>query len=511
MEELVIATNAVEMLRGNGRWAFHYQYHHYCGGCTGVAGLGLIPFRLLGLSLPAWKLVPIGLTCAILWSGARLLERTTGRPAAVAWCVLLILSPTVIAQTMHVGWGGHFESMAFALPAVWIAAGLPDRPERRGAWAAMGLLCGIGLWFSVNSAFVAPVILVALATRLSLHALRRGLPWAVAGGLLGLTPNLLFYAAVGRSPLGNLLTHASVDHSKLEKLGEATFASFTDVLLTTPHGVLGGGLLVLLGLWGAVAAAARRPLAHRLPLLLLVAAIALYLVAPFRVDRSFAGPPWYGALRYLTPAGLCWLLAAAAGVGSLWSEGGRRRILAAVLLGAIAIPGGVARGVWIQRGAQVPDRTPVVELLPYDYPEFVSMFVKRAPSSVRWVCDLWFCPALDCADVEAATGRSCDPATLRCWDIAIWDRLDDLEAKGFVIVDAGAGERCLLDPDGPTSVWCWDGSGGGPTVPLDAQEELAARYPWWDERPRLGEPIAAGWGDPTEGRLHTGPAVCGLP
>jgi hypothetical protein len=161
------------------------QYRAYCGGCTLNAALGAGVFTVLGPSLLAWKLVPIGYTAAAVLAGGRWLRLHVGRAASVALAMLFIFAPPTWLELSLIGWGNHMEAGCLAVVALALTARLCARPGRNTA-VILGIVLAIAGWVGFPSGFIglAVVGMLVFARRWSV------MRWVA----LGCAPLLLIWA-----------------------------------------------------------------------------------------------------------------------------------------------------------------------------------------------------------------------------------------------------------------------------------------------------------------------------
>ena len=179
-EELLNARAALLTACGHGLELPVLQYRAFCGGCTADALLGAAPLRLLGGTVGAWKLVPVGLHA--IASAALVVLAGAGGGRRGAWVALALVlgAPTAWRELVLTGWGNHAESMAFTFGAAALLLGAERRPWTAGA---AGVVAGVGVWYAWISAHALPALgLAALCAggRRGLLAFGLGMPVGVA-------------------------------------------------------------------------------------------------------------------------------------------------------------------------------------------------------------------------------------------------------------------------------------------------------------------------------------------
>ena len=336
------SSNAGQAVAGaDGLWDvfLRLQYVDFCGGCSVDAFVGVGIFSVLPPTWLAWKLVPALWVVALSVLGARLLARSVGRPAAVAF-LLLMLAPFDAWQRLAVyGLGNHMEC---AVLSALVLLGLGAVPDWRRA-AVAGLAGGLAVFVGYSAAFATGVgALWLFLTRRWLALL------AWCGGVgLGLTA-LLYRSFLYRTHrIRTLYTPESFRPEPARWLGKLADLVDPVILLSLfgqgTEGAWGWGALSVAGV-GAVLAWGvwRGPSLVRLLGLGLLAWVSAYSVVEFALE----GAPWGVRvtpldLRYAAPVLTLVMVAVAVVVGDLWSEG--HRVVAGVALLAVALPGAMTR------------------------------------------------------------------------------------------------------------------------------------------------------------------------
>lgn len=187
-EELLNARAALLVACGHADALAELQYRAFCGGCSADALLGAAPVRLLGGSVGAWKLVPVGLHAVAAGALVALAAAAGGKRGGLVALALLLGAPAAWRELVLTGWGNHAESAAFTFGA---AALLLFAGRRRWVAALAGAVAGLGLWYAWISAHALPALAVAalaMGGGRSLLAFLVGLP-------LGAAPLAAFHLA----------------------------------------------------------------------------------------------------------------------------------------------------------------------------------------------------------------------------------------------------------------------------------------------------------------------------
>ncbi len=300
-EEMYNASHALELTRGHLTDALTLQYRSFCGGCTLDALLGAALFSVLPPIWLVWKLVPIGLTVALILAGVTALSRRQGIAAGWMLGALVVLPAFSFAALSLIAWGNHYESGVIAAGALLLVTGRLSG----GRLVLLGALLIGGVWVGLSGLFALPAALVWLLTRLARGEARpTRLLWLLPGALLGALPLLLQHLS-GHALLGEIYGG-----------GEArpSLSHVPDQLLTLLHPRQLAGLLGAPGLpWLALPFAAsllvcaglalrRGPATARAALLFVACWSGIYLLSGFNIPVPPSPQiPTPAALRYLVP------------------------------------------------------------------------------------------------------------------------------------------------------------------------------------------------------------------
>jgi hypothetical protein len=340
-EELYNAGVAWMIGHGHADALFRMQYREFCGGCSLDAVLGAPVLRLLGPRWLAWKLVPLGFTALLAGAGTWLVERRAGRPAAVAFALLLALAPRAWQHLSLIAWGNHVEAGIVGTLGLLAAAGA----RSAGGRVLAGGLLGGALWIGFSGAF-APVAAMAL---LLVRRQPRAAAQVLLGVPLGLLPWAAQYASTGLHPFVTIYQDgesapvlARIPHKLATLLAPGQLVA----LLGLPRRWLGYGLGFAAA--GSVAVAVASTLRDRArgpagaALVGLAAWTGVYLLVRFQIyDPAWPELAVPGSVRYAAPIYPLLMVLVASVAGRWWATGGRVR--AAVLLLPLLLVGLGAR------------------------------------------------------------------------------------------------------------------------------------------------------------------------
>lgn len=132
-----------------GRWdhLLPLQYKTFCGGCTVHALTAAPVFALGGDRFLLWKGLAVLWGVATLLVGFLALDRLAGRPAAWAWALLSAVPPLGLAELSLMRWGNHAETALVVVTALALL--------RAPHPLALGLVLGLGVWFSRTALYAA--------------------------------------------------------------------------------------------------------------------------------------------------------------------------------------------------------------------------------------------------------------------------------------------------------------------------------------------------------------------
>lgn len=362
------------------------QYKAFCGGCTVVSAVAAPVLGLGGDHFLLWKLVPLLWSLATMTVGWLAVGRHAGRGAAWAFAALFALPPLGVGDLGLMAWGNHAEGLIFVFGALLLYEAGPP-------WA-LGLVMGLGVWFT-RSTVVAPLV-IGVAAALGAGRTNRDRLWLVAGFLVGVSPGWL-PAAQGdwgyydMSPQANLLPGGWGELVRRvtplltpEGMGARLYAGLMDM----EPAAIGWGF----GVVGALVILAADGLGGRrrwlLPLMALAFLVA-YGVSGFPVSQFRPRGPLLN-MRYAGPWMALLLATVAVAAGSWLSRGGWRRWVGALVVGFVWGP---------SLGAQVRvllDAKPTIEAW-----EAAAVHHHRFGWIATW--------RLDDARLDAAS--SADPAT----------------------------------------------------------------------------------------------------
>jgi 4-amino-4-deoxy-L-arabinose transferase-like glycosyltransferase len=128
---------------------FEYQMDHYSGGSL-VVGLLAVPFFLLfGPSSFSLKLVGLTFFTATLLVWILFLRRYFNDKVAFFFAMLFIFSPLFFTEMSVKTMGFHSESTFFTAVVLFVFYEIFFRQKRRWFYfMLLGIVCGIGLWFT---------------------------------------------------------------------------------------------------------------------------------------------------------------------------------------------------------------------------------------------------------------------------------------------------------------------------------------------------------------------------
>ena len=187
-------------------------------GCI-VVGVFLTPFFvLLGPTLVAMKVAAISISTATAFLFIRLLEQHAGVFAAWSGALLFALLPPSYQMVDVLLLGSHGEVTFVTLTALIILLTLKGcaSPSLTAVFA-LGLACGLGLFFSLQFLVVIPALLLLWSSFDSRFFLRRTMLLFLAGIAIGLAPIAFFVSSASEAnslfeiPLQSYLLSIEVD------------------------------------------------------------------------------------------------------------------------------------------------------------------------------------------------------------------------------------------------------------------------------------------------------------
>ncbi|MDP8257676.1 MAG: glycosyltransferase family 39 protein [Candidatus Alcyoniella australis] len=192
-----------------------YQFKPFAGG-TVLEGLMAWPFfAQWGDRLICLRAAPIifSLLTMILW--VLFLDRYFSRRAAVFSGLLFAAPPPLYGLLSVTAWGNHTESSLLTIVALWglIAMLGYSRPKQPGALSglALGVLCGLGLWFSYTFAVTLAMLLILWALLDRRWPLERSFLAFWPGLLIGLIPWYLNYSFWGHGAMFSIDTYTGYE------------------------------------------------------------------------------------------------------------------------------------------------------------------------------------------------------------------------------------------------------------------------------------------------------------
>ena len=318
-----------------------------------VVGLLLLPFYAwTGPALWPLKVIAIGTGVLVAMLTAHLVTRAAGRGAGYAAGLLVALLPPAFQMVDILALGSHADSILFLVGSIAVLAGVGARGLRRPLPAlAVGTLCGLGYFYSLQFVVVIPALLAAgLCMERAERAAGQGAPTrpALALGLpLALLPIALAHLASKFITTSTEIVNKSLSDRVLpEGVGGALskFAhTWTDELWRSWLFLQNGGALCA-GLYGASLALGLLLLLPRLWKLEPLA--VFFFLCPLGVTAAYALTDFKlnhvstldgGGSRYMLPAMLT--MAAWVALGHGWLAQRGRGALAWAVSGPALVAG----------------------------------------------------------------------------------------------------------------------------------------------------------------------------
>lgn len=329
-EESINAAQALVGAEGLWRYFLRLQYVDFCGGCTVDAALGAGVFSVLPPTWLAWKVVPALWATGFTVLGAAALGRAAGRPAALAFLVLM-LGPLDAWQRLAVyGLGNHVEC---GILSALVLVTLGPAPGWRRA-AAAGLVAGVAVWVGYSATFVTGVGALWLMWARRWRPL---LAWSAGVGV-GLTALLHRAAFLRRHPSRTLYQPTDFRPDLSRVVGKLEGLADPALLLSLSGSgsegawwwsALSGLGMAGAGVWGVW----RGPPLARLLALGVLGWLVAYAVVGFALEPLHWGQrPTPLGLRYAAPALALLMVLVSVVVGALWARGRRVWAVAALML-----------------------------------------------------------------------------------------------------------------------------------------------------------------------------------
>lgn len=197
-EELEKATAAKAMLDGVPVAHHKLAYHYYEGGGFVISHAKALAFWLVGPSYLANKLVSLTSICLVLWAALSMVRRHFSECAAFWFALLFIFAPESFQKLPLLSLGIHFEACLFLVWMFDLTLTIAFKREKRWrAFAALGLVAGLGTYFSYQVLPAAGFCAIALAfLKPRLIFAPRGL-LGLLGFAVGIVPLIWMYSLVG--------------------------------------------------------------------------------------------------------------------------------------------------------------------------------------------------------------------------------------------------------------------------------------------------------------------------
>jgi hypothetical protein len=310
-------------------------FHPYEGGGFLVGHLEALAFALVGESFLALKLVALAWSAAILVASMALARRVGGRGAALVCAGLFVLAPLPFQKLSLLALGIHFEALLFlALALRLLIAVAIDGDRRRLTWCALGAVCGLGVWYSLQCLVLTGYVACVLALARRRETFGRLGAWCALAFALGLAPLAYVASYAGAAVFdihGRSLVEPGSFGERFERLGQFLVAVLTE---RSPLD-LAGALAWMIGPVAATAwlIAKRRPHALRSSSALVSGYLAFFLLAYVASGFAIGRPYHWFLFGRLAPAFLLAtvLLAAATSRGIIEGRAGARATWAGLL------------------------------------------------------------------------------------------------------------------------------------------------------------------------------------
>jgi len=198
-EEYHTGTAIRDLVQGLRMPFLEYQDMRHSGEVLVLAIVGSPFFLLFGDTLLAVKLSSLTLHVLMFGAAYLLLDRFSGRLAGLAGAGLLILAPPSIVRTALIPIYQHSEVLVFAFVAYLLLLSGPRGGLARHA--ALGLVCGLGLFYSYTFAAALAAMASLLAIRPGLRPRGREILVGCGTFLLAMAPRLVQTFEPGGPPL----------------------------------------------------------------------------------------------------------------------------------------------------------------------------------------------------------------------------------------------------------------------------------------------------------------------
>jgi hypothetical protein len=319
-------------MRAGSDFPLYFWGQFYLGTLTSmiaaVLGAGPLALRLAAA-------LEVALAACFFWLALR---RAFGRIAAMLALLWLAAGPSFLFHFTIAPIGAEQLLLASSV-LFWYAT--RARLASSGEWFVLGLIAGVGAWLHEGIVFLCVGIGLALLLERRPRASFAG--FSLLGFLLGYVP-----AGVALLRGRPLLYRREVLPWNLLRVGEnivETVRSDLWLLLgdTSTAGIAAGVcVLIFAGLWSGGGTPPGQPAGRRRSIIITTIAAS----AAFWLFSTYA---YAGAVRYIVPVVPLIYGAAAAGIGTWWSRGAWRRVVAA---GAAAV---ITLGLTIPRIRQAND------------------------------------------------------------------------------------------------------------------------------------------------------------
>ncbi len=255
-EELEKATAAKGMLDAVPIAHHKLAYHYYEGGGFVISHAKALAFWLVGPSYFANKLVSLVSITLVLWAALVMIRRHFSSCAAFWFGVLFIFAPESFQKLPLLSLGIHFEACLFLIWMFDLTLSIAFKHEKRWrAFAALGVVAGLGTYFSYQVLPAAGYCAIVLAFRRpKLIFAPRGL-LGLACFCIGLAPLIWMYTLVGDAIFdvhGTALvggTDYAENSLKLREFLLSVFSGQSALSLLQPVAYVAATLFAIYHLW----------------------------------------------------------------------------------------------------------------------------------------------------------------------------------------------------------------------------------------------------------------------